>query len=33
MRNKIVHEYFGIKSAVIWQTIIDDLPLLKAQIT
>jgi uncharacterized protein with HEPN domain len=33
MRNKIVHEYFGLKAAVIWQTIIDDLPLLKAQIT
>ncbi|MBK6647925.1 MAG: DUF86 domain-containing protein [Anaerolineales bacterium] len=28
MRNKLVHAYFGIKMAVIWQTIQEDLPLI-----
>ena len=33
MRNRIIHEYFGLKLNVIWQTIKEDLPLLKKQIT
>ena len=28
MRNKLVHEYFGINMEVVWQTIHDDLPML-----
>lgn len=31
-RDKIVHEYFGINMGIIWQTIKNDLPLLKTQI-
>ena len=29
MRNKLVHEYFGINIQVVWQTIREDLPTLK----
>lgn len=29
MRNKIIHEYFGIDTEILWQTIRDDLPKLK----
>jgi uncharacterized protein with HEPN domain len=32
MRNLLVHEYFDIELDVIWDTIKDDLPKLKAQI-
>jgi len=28
MRNKLIHEYFGINMQVIWQTIHEDLPML-----
>ncbi|MBU3979186.1 DUF86 domain-containing protein [Patescibacteria group bacterium] len=31
-RNKIIHEYFGLKIDVIWKTIQDDLPELKRQL-
>lgn len=30
MRNFLVHEYFGIKPELVWMTVVDDLPLLKA---
>lgn len=30
MRNKIAHEYFGIDSEIIWKTIQEDIPRLKA---
>lgn len=29
MRNKLIHEYFGVDMAVVWQTMESDLPLLK----
>jgi len=29
MRNKLIHEYFGIDTETIWDTIKDDLPALK----
>lgn len=29
MRNKIVHEYFGVDQDVLWKTVQDDLPNLK----
>ncbi|GAB4541656.1 MAG: DUF86 domain-containing protein [Anaerolineales bacterium] len=28
MRNKLVHQYFGINMEVVWQTIQEDLPML-----
>jgi len=28
MRNKLIHEYFGINLQVVWQTIHEDLPML-----
>lgn len=32
MRNKIIHEYFGIDWDILWQTIEEDLPKLKREI-
>ena len=32
IRNKIIHEYFNINYAIVWDTINDDLPLLKESI-
>ncbi len=32
MRNKVIHEYFGVKEDVLWKTIKDDLPEFKNQI-
>lgn len=32
MRNVLVHEYFGIDLHIIWHTVVDDLPALKAQV-
>ncbi len=29
MREKLIHEYFGIKPRVIWKTIKEDLPTVK----
>ncbi len=29
IRNKLIHEYFGVSHAVVWRTIQDDLPRLK----
>ena len=26
MRNKLIHEYFGVNLTIVWQTIKDDLP-------
>lgn len=31
MRNKVIHEYFGIDLEILWQTITVDLPILKKQ--
>lgn len=28
MRNKLVHQYFGINMEVVWQTIQEDLPMI-----
>lgn len=33
MRNIVVHEYFGIDYTIVWQTITQDLPILKEQLT
>ena len=32
MRNKIVHEYFGVDEEILWKTVQDDLPIFKKQI-
>ena|SRR3989339_1186809 len=32
MRNKIVHEYFGVDNEILWDTIKNDLPDLKLKI-
>ncbi len=33
MRNKLIHEYFGISAHTIYQTIQNDLPVLNAQLS
>ena len=30
MRNKLIHQYFGINMEVVWQTIHEDLPMIIA---
>lgn len=32
IRNKIIHEYFNINYAIVWDTVKDDLPILKKAI-
>lgn len=32
MRNILIHEYFGIDMDVLWRTVQEDLPALKAKI-
>ena len=32
MRNRIVHGYSGVDMRIVWDTIHDDLPLLKAEL-
>ena len=32
IRNKIIHEYFNVNYAIVWDTIKDDLPRLKKSI-
>jgi uncharacterized protein with HEPN domain len=32
IRNKVVHEYFNINYAIVWDTVIEDLPILKKSI-
>lgn len=32
MRNKVIHEYFGVDVEILWQTLQEDLPELKKQI-
>jgi uncharacterized protein with HEPN domain len=32
IRNKIIHEYFNVNYAIVWDTIQDDLPGLKKSI-
>lgn len=33
MRNKVVHEYFGVDEEILWETIKNDLPVFKKQIS
>ncbi len=32
MRNILIHEYFGVDADVLWQTICEDLPILKSKL-
>jgi hypothetical protein len=32
MRNKIIHEYFGVDEDILWKTIKEDLPAFRGQI-
>lgn len=32
MRNKLIHEYFGIDDEVVWKTATESIPILKEQI-
>lgn len=32
MRNKLIHDYFGVNAEVVWKTAVEDLPKLKLQI-
>jgi len=33
MRHILVHEYFGVDFELVWQVIIDDLPVLKRKVS
>ena len=33
IRNKIIHEYFNVNFAIVWDTVQDDLPDLEESIT
>ncbi len=33
MRNKVTHEYFGVDEDILWETIKEDLPAFKKQIS
>ena len=32
LRNRIVHEYFGVDLAIVWSVVTEDLPPLKSEI-
>ncbi|HEY5220866.1 MAG TPA: DUF86 domain-containing protein [Candidatus Paceibacterota bacterium] len=32
MRNKVIHEYFGVDEEILWKTIQEDLPMFREQI-
>lgn len=32
IRNRIIHEYFNVNFSIVWDTVLDDLPLLKKAI-
>jgi uncharacterized protein with HEPN domain len=31
MRDKLIHDYFGVNQKVVWKTVKEDLPALKKQ--
>jgi uncharacterized protein with HEPN domain len=33
MRDKLIHEYFGVDTEIVWQTVKKDIPYLKEQIS
>jgi uncharacterized protein with HEPN domain len=32
IRNKIIHEYFNVNYAIVWDTVKDDLPILEKSV-
>lgn len=32
MRNKLIHEYFGVDLNLVWSVVINDIPFLKEQV-
>jgi len=32
MRDKLIHDYFGVDVDVVWKTVIEDIPFLKSLI-
>ena len=32
MRDKLIHDYFGVNFVVIWKTVTEDLPKMRSQI-
>ena len=32
MRDKLIHDYFGVNTEVIWKTAVEDFPLLQTPI-
>jgi len=32
MRNKLIHDYFGVDIEKVWLTVRDDIPILKREI-
>jgi len=32
MRDKLIHGYFGVDLGAVWDTVEDDIPLLKSEI-
>ena len=32
MRDKLVHDYFGVNVEVVWKSVAEDLPALKSQV-
>jgi uncharacterized protein with HEPN domain len=32
MRDKMIHEYFGVNLKIVWQTIEEDLPLFEVMV-
>jgi uncharacterized protein with HEPN domain len=32
MRDKVIHDYFGVDAAVVWRTVKEDLPALSESI-
>ncbi len=32
MRDKLIHDYFGVDYEVVWKTIVEDVPLLQSKI-
>ena len=33
MRDKLIHDYFGVDIETVWLTARDDIPILKAEVT
>ena len=33
MRDKLIHDYFGVDTEAVWETAMRDIPILKAKVT